>query len=410
VNYHLSHELDLGQTWSLSELKEIIVRDPNCYGFIYCKIGIPIIRIGNLTNPFIDFTDVAKISPDVHNRFNKTYLQKYDILMSVRGVSIGQIGIYLAEFEDANISPNLIIIRLRNKQLAPYVAMVMVSSIGQNQIKKILAGSSKPTITAPLIGQLKIPIPNEEQLQEITSLFAMAETARKRSRELALTAKELLTERFIDVVQPKSVSYQITKTVLSKRWDSHFHNPRFQNLRSYLDKGELKKAPLTECAKYVEDTLSSSDDKIGYIEISNINNLEGIIEDYTCDYIKKLPAGRKILLEDKDLLVPKVRPYRNAVALFRSHNNQTDTASQNAFAVYRAGDFEYPYYLLAFLRHEIGLNQIIMNQSGTTYPTVTEDDISATQILFLDEDTVERIDSLYSEHLDNKKREEISIK
>jgi len=86
VNFHLSQGPQLGKTWLLSGLKEVIVRDPNCYGFLYCKNGVPIIRIGNLTNPFIDFTDVAKISPDVHNRFSKTHLQKYDILMSVEGL------------------------------------------------------------------------------------------------------------------------------------------------------------------------------------------------------------------------------------------------------------------------------------------------------------------------------------
>jgi len=106
------------------------------------------------------------------------------------------------------------------------------------------------------------------------------------------------------------------------------------------------------------------------------------------------------------VLVPKVRPYRNAIAIFRNHNNQTVTASQNAFAVYRGSDFEYPYYLVAFLRHEIGLRQIVMSQSGTTYPTVTEDDISAARILLLDDNIIRRIDSLYSEHVDNKEKEE----
>lgn len=410
VNYHLSHEFDLEKAWLLSEIKEVIVRDPNCYGFSYCENGVPIIRIGNLTNPFIDFTDIAKISPKVHKRFSKTHLQKYDILMSVRGVSIGQIGIFLGEFEEANISPNIIIIRLRKKHLAQYVAMVMVSSIVQSQIKKILAGSSKPTITSPLIGQLKIPIPSKKQLNEINSLFFKAEVARKKSSEIVSYVQEHLKEWFRKFIEPKAVSFPITILALSNRWDPHYHNICFQKLRSRIAKWKSIKAELHECTKHIEETVTKTDDKIGYIEINNINNREGMIQDYSYDYIKKLPTGRKLLLKNGDLLISKVRPYRNAIAIFRQRGIKIVTASHNAFAVYRTQDYKYPYYLLAFLRHEIGLNQIVMNQSGTTYPTVTDDEISQTQILNIDDATMENINAIYSEHLDSKEQEGIAKK
>jgi len=121
--------------------------------------------------------------------------------------------------------------------------MVMVSSIGQDQIKKILAGSSKPTITAPLIGQLKIPIPNKEQLQQSKSLFAKAEFVRKNSHEIIVAVQELFDNRFRGVVTPKSVSYQIAKSLLVKRWDPHYHNPSFQNMRDYIGQKQVEKGP-----------------------------------------------------------------------------------------------------------------------------------------------------------------------
>lgn len=32
VRFHLSEKVDIEEHWTLKELKEIIVRDPNCYG------------------------------------------------------------------------------------------------------------------------------------------------------------------------------------------------------------------------------------------------------------------------------------------------------------------------------------------------------------------------------------------
>ena len=55
VRFHLSDKVELEDFWTLNELKEIIVRDPNCYGFKYSSIGVPIIRISDLKTTFYKF-------------------------------------------------------------------------------------------------------------------------------------------------------------------------------------------------------------------------------------------------------------------------------------------------------------------------------------------------------------------
>jgi len=134
VRYHLSDENKKSNSWTLEELKELIVRDPNCYGFKYARIGLPIIRISDMRQPFIDFSRAVLISENVHKKFNKTHLEPYDILISVRGMSTGKVSIFLGELDRVNISPNIIIVRLKDHELAPYVAMVLISDIGQNQV------------------------------------------------------------------------------------------------------------------------------------------------------------------------------------------------------------------------------------------------------------------------------------
>ncbi len=393
VNYHLSQDVSYSDCWKLAELKEIIVRDPNCYGFRYCKEGIPIVRIGDLKKPFIDLTNIVRISPRVHNQFHKTHLRKNDILMSVRGISLGKIGVYLAEYDESNISPNIIIIRLKNITLAPYVAMVLISEIGRRQIRKIIAGAAKPTITAPLINRIQIPKPTDECLKTVTTLFFRANKCRNQIENSRHRINEVFRSELKPIVRPKQLAYPIKKSKLLERWDPHYHNPKFQAIRKYVARITDQNSQLGTRYERIDTTKRyPKDQQIGYVEISNINCTSGFIEAYNIDYFNKLPSGGKIPLKKGDLLLSKVRPYRNAITIYQEENAPIVTASKNAFAVYRTSRVKHPYYDLAFLRSDIGLAQIVMHQSGTTYPTVSVDELSKVRVITLPKAKMASID------------------
>lgn len=81
-------------------------------------------------------------------------------------------------------------------------------------------------------------------------------------------------------------------------------------------------------------------EKIGYIEISDINNITANIEEFKYDYVNKLPIASKIILKDKDILMSKVRPYRNAITIFDDKYKYQVTASKNTFALYITNGFK----------------------------------------------------------------------
>lgn len=401
VKYNLSSVGERkSEIWRLEELKETIVRDPMCYGFQYCQKGIPLIRISDLRQPFIDFSNVAFINEETHNKFSKTHLQKYDILMSVRGVSIGKIGIYMGEFKQANISPNIIIIRLKDKKIAQYVTMVLLSEFGQEQIKRSIAGSSKPTITAPLINAIQIPRPDDGLLNKINGLFEMAYNCKTKAiRSITIIEKYFEKIFYIEKAQQR-LAY--TRNIRDDfRWDPHYHNPKYERLRIGLSEKKCEK--LIDICPLVTTCIDKEyEDEIGYIEISDVNNVTGKIEGMKKDYIKRLPKGSKVILKDGDLLISKVRPYRNANTMFRDNGKNITTASKNGFAVLRTLEYSFPYFILAFLRSYYGMNQIVMSQSGTSYPTVSEEDIAEIKIPILKNKQIFNINTLYKFYLDSK--------
>ena len=408
VKYNLKSIRTINDYWLLEDLKEVIVRDPMCYGFQYCAEGIPLIRISDLRQPFIDYSNIAYISKNIHNKFTKTHLEKMDILMSVRGVSIGKIGIYLGEYNEANISPNIIIIILKDKELAPYICMFLIASLGQEQIKRFIAGSSKPTITAPLINAIKIPKTDKQFIRQINQIFwdtykINCEAVPKESK-----AQDEIRKICCGLEYGAKLTYDINLSE-EQRWDPHFHNPKYQKLREGLNRINCSK--ISDICENISNVVDNKmiEEKIGYIEISSINNLNAQIEEIKVDYIKRLPSGGKIPLKDKYLLIPKVRPYRNANTIYKISGNYICTASKNAFSVYSTDRYNYPYYVLAFLRSYYGVNQIIMYQSGTSYPTVSDEDIKEIKIPVISDDLASRIDKNYKYYMESKEKEKHQI-
>lgn len=315
--------------------------------------------------------------------------------MSVRGVSIGKVGIFMGEYRNANISPNIIIIRLKDVSLAPYVCMILISDVGQQQIKRIIAGSSKPTINASLINKIQIPVPDELLLNEINKLFNEASEKRRDAKLLLKDIKQIFDKKIYFTKENKKVCYIEKDLMKSHRWDPHYHNPKYKSLRKNLMNIE-KCSILSEIIDPVIDTIEKDySDKIGYIEISNINDITAQVEGFKYDYINKLPKGSKLILKDGDILVSKVRPYRNSITIFEDKYKKIVTASKNAFTVLRTIGSEYPYYIAAFLRTYLGLNQIVMQQSGTTYPTVSDDEVNSIKIPILAENDMKNVNDKF---------------
>lgn len=409
VRYHLSEQIDIDEYWTIEDLKEIVVRDPNCYGFNYSQIGIPIIRISDLKQPFIDFTKVAKIAPDIHNQFEKTQLRENDILISVRGVSAGKVGIFLGESPEANISPNIIIVRLNDTSLAPYVTMTLISEIGQSQIAQFISGAGKPSLTAPMINRIQIPVPSDEELGQINELWETAKEKRLQSNEILKQVKEIFDSSFSNFKIEKNLTTKKTTSELGKRWDPHYHNDGYLNLRKFISSSKLKKDKITTITDFQKDTIKLEDKeaKVEYIEIGSVNNLSGIIDEPLFDYPDLLPSNTKIELLDGDILLSKVRPYLNANTIFIKNNATCiSTGSKNAFSVFRTTKYFHKYYLAAFLRHEVGLHQIVMTQSGTSYPTVSDDDIKELVVLSIDIEDKDKINELYKDYVETKNLEE----
>ena len=227
------------KTESLSRYIETPFRNPMCYGFKYInKEGVPFIRIDNLCSPHIDYSNIVYISKEVHDRFASTKLNKHDILMGVRGNTIGRLGVYLGKDGQANFSPNVIRLRPKNPNFSPFIAFYLASNFGQRLISRETSGTGQPTITSDLIQKIQVIKIDECNYDYFKSLYekyfnAVEETKKYYNQAQHLLESELGLDK-LSFQKPVGYTARFSELELSRRLDAQHFQPRFEQLIHHL--------------------------------------------------------------------------------------------------------------------------------------------------------------------------------
>lgn len=395
----LAEKLEQTNTIDLGKLSESINRNPMCYGFNYSLKGYPFFRIDDLYSPFVDYSNTVFIDEETHYKFFTTALKHNDIMMGVRGNTVGRLGIYKGDDFKANISPNLIYFRLNEPKQADYVSAILISPIGQLQIKRILAGTGQPTITSDLIKKIKIPVFQRSLEEQISSLINESIINSNLSNELYLRAEKLLlAELGLLEWKPKhtrSFVRRYSEATQARRIDSDFFQPKYDEIISAVKKFQPLK--LTAYAKSILKTVKfDAGEFYRYIEIGDINTGTSEVE-FTLREAKDLPANAKIEVKGGELLVSKVRPTRGAVGIVPADCAENGVAS-GAFAVY---EVESPMreFLQVFLRSIVGKMQLEKPSKGTSYPVIENADVNSVLIPTLNPSLIKEIsDSVKQSH------------
>lgn len=217
-----------------------INRNPMMYGFEYSDKGIPYIRIDDLMNPFINIENSVKISEEVNNTFHSTQLKNKDIVMGVRGNTIGRLGIYFGIDKLANISPNCIYFRMNNKERAEYISLFLISKYGLMQINHSTSGTGQPTITSTELSEISIP-KYDNGLENIIKEFILESYQQiEHSKSHYIQAEQLLLQELgINETdwQTKGITTNIKTFKESFAYNSRLDAEYFQPKYEILERG-----------------------------------------------------------------------------------------------------------------------------------------------------------------------------
>ncbi len=383
---------------NLGELCERVNRNPMCYGFNYvASPGIPFFRIDDLYNPFIEKYGVVFVSDEVHHKFFSTALKTGDILMGVRGNSIGRLGKYKGEDYRANISPNLIFFRLFEPKLSNYVATVLLSSVGQIQIQRILAGTGQPTITSDLIKQIRIPTV-EDIVPVIDKLTENAFEEFEKATMSYSHAEELLLEQL--GLKDFKLKYELSYTAnLSqafglRRIDAEYFQPAYDQVTRRVLDYQNGYTPLLSCVEAVQadfDPAKHADSSFRYVELADIDASIGVI--HSAGEVKgdEAPSRARRVLKRGDVIVSSVEGSLDKVALVDEEHE--DCLASTGFFQFRARTV-YPEVFLILSKSIVFQAQFKRECAGTILTAVPNQSLKRILVPVLPPEFQRKITSL----------------
>lgn len=376
----------------------------------YREKGIPFIRVSNCHDEFIDESDLVFLDQETHEKYKNLELGVYDIVMSKVG-TLGEIFINL-KFEKINFSQNNIGIKVNASLINPFYLFVFLKSkYSLMQIERTQSGNVQQKLTLDDIRNLKIPILSDTFQKFTEKVVLKAYEERKKAEELYKQAEDILLEELglkswklktkkikvggKEFEEEENISIKkLSNVIKANRMDAEYWEPKYDEIEELIK--DYKNGYSIIGKEFIHKTnkLEMYKDKhYNYVEISSVNTSTG---DYMPSYLqgKELPTNAKLKLEKDDLIISKVRTYRKGIALI--NKVYPNLIGSSAFVVlHEKKDKQINIEtLFVFLRTDIFSLWSYKFYTGTSYPTLTDEDILNLPIPLISPEIQQKISQL----------------
>ena len=345
----------------------------------YQATGIPFIRIENIKDGFyINNSDIIYISPEDNERIKNSELSQGDIVLSKVGNTIGFFAEVSEDIGICNISENNIGIKLTGftDSKKAIILTYLNTHIAQSLTLRRISGNAQPKLNVGDVCEIPIPVFNTEFEKGIEFFLKKSKKNRKDAINSYLVAEHLLLQELgLTDWQPDDESVA-TKTFAdfqtSGRLDAEYYQPKYDE---YLAKVKGYSGGVSIVANHFEQnktTTTFSLPQYNYIEIGDINIGNGEAS-FNLVQTEELPANAKYVIQQCDILISKVRPYRGAVSIIDFEPQ--DVIASGAFTILRENGAIRKEVLSTLLRTPLYKDWLLKWNVGSSYPVIKDEDI-----------------------------------
>ena len=141
---------------------------------VYVSSGVKFLRSQNVWDDGLRLDGVAFIKPEIHAKMAGTVVSANDLLFNITGASIGRCAVVPSDFDEANVSQHVTIIRAVLPELNAFLHKVLVSRHVQQTVMDVQVGVSREGLSITKLGQFLIPVPPlAEQSRIVTRVTAL---------------------------------------------------------------------------------------------------------------------------------------------------------------------------------------------------------------------------------------------
>ena len=166
-------------------LKELVTEIKRGYPMRFSRAveGIPYLAPGNLTSQGIQLELSKYITPEEHEKLKQTQVHPGDVLVSL--IARSPIAAIYAVDRPANISDQLVRLKLKSDIDPAYLVYYLNSQLGQSLVQSHMIGNLLPRLSMNALLELPVMLPPlDEQKQIITEIQQLSQVANQLIREV----------------------------------------------------------------------------------------------------------------------------------------------------------------------------------------------------------------------------------
>jgi len=267
---------------------------------VYVNLGIKFIRSQNVWDDGLWLEGIAYISPEIHQKMNNTIVQPGDVLLNITGASIGRSALIPLNFDEANVSQHVAIVRPILREMNQWIHLYLISPMTFKNIMDVQVGISREGLSMTRLKDFFIPLPPlaeqkriVEKVDELMSLCDRLQAA-KQTRD---TLRQKLRGSAIDSLMNAQTDEELQKgwAIVRDNWVELSQSPEDVGdlRRSVLQlavRGKLlPQNPMDEPANNLLEEVFMEKEKIVYQESISREKALPTVEE--AEYFHYLPAG-----------------------------------------------------------------------------------------------------------------------
>ncbi|PRY03667.1 type I restriction enzyme S subunit [Pontibacter ummariensis] len=200
------------KNWKTYSLSEVVDKGRGVsYGIVqpgtFVNDGVPIIKVNNLTDRKLSYSDVQKVKLEVEAKYQRTKLRGNEILISLVG-SLGHVAKVNVEMIGWNVARAVGVLPVAESFDKEWIYWFLKSPQAQNFVHSQATTSVQATLNLKELQELQIAYPDEAYRKKATEILSALddkiELNRRMNQTLEQMAQTLFRQYFVDGIDEEN--------------------------------------------------------------------------------------------------------------------------------------------------------------------------------------------------------------
>ncbi len=369
--------------------------------------GIDVIRMSDIDDFIIDFSNTVKIPIDIYENLKEFTLKPNTVIFGLTGVTLGKAVPISKNIKKCITNRRIAQLEIKDAFDSFYIATFINTQYGRSQLFRYSTGVAQPNIRLEDTGEILVPIPDYDIQKYIGDKVRKAEELREEAKRLKKEAETFLYEMIqlkpLNDFDKDMFSFVNSNYIDSERLDSEYYKTKYITLEKLLKSKKVTsfKDIIIESKYGASVPADYTMVGIPFIRGNNLTDNEINIDDIVYLNKKLKDEVKDHHVNTGDILITR----SGTVGISAVVDEKCDGFSFGSFMIKLRIDMRIwnPYYIAAFLNSFWGKWQIERLQNGAVQQNINLQEIGRIIIPIISKENQDKIEELIKNYV-NKKR------